>query len=280
MHKLARTFSLALGLALAAPTALAQQQQWAAAYINWTIPSSPAEVTILDQDIAVLNPGVASFFTLNWEFVGAEGGYIGLQSDEAGVTNARFSLWNATTARGEACRPFDGEGVGMTCVVPLQIEPGVLYRVEVIRGDRDAGGQWWSGWISQQGPDGAHTRQSIGAIQVQASSTRVDPDTLYNFSEFWGNAVRACRDVPLSSAVFVAPGVAGFNAAAGVRGAAPVGTRPDGHPCARGTERTGAVATHQALTVRHKPAMVMVLGGTTAASTAAAADAVTRWARR
>lgn len=270
MHKSAFAAGLALALAAATPAAHAQQQQWAAAYVEWTVPAAPAQAATLSQDLAVFEPALASFFTLNWDFQGTEGGYIGLQSDETGQTNARFSLWNATVARGAACRPFDGEGVGMTCVLPLPIEPGRVYRVEVVRGATDAAGQWWTGYISDHGPNGTRARQSIGEIQVAAGSTQIDPATLHNFSEYWGNAVRACRDVPMSAAVFVAPTLNG------VAGHTPIGTRPDGHPCARGTERSGAVASHAPLTtVNGMPAMVLVLGGTADASAAYAARVAT-----
>ena len=252
----------ALVLALHAPAAHAQQQQWAAAYIDWSIPNNAAGASRIEQDIAVLAPSRASFFTLNWDFLAGDGGYIGLQTDPEGIGNVRFSLWNAVAARDGVCRRFDGEGEGMTCEAPLAIASDRYYRVRVERGARDAGGQWWSGWIDA--PDAAGATQSIliGALQVAPSLSEIAPATVYNFNEYWGDAVRACRDVPLSAAAFAAPAVASASGAPRI-GASPIGRRPDGHPCASGGERTGAAASHALAMRRAGPVMIMVLGGST-----------------
>src|SRR5262245_59622262 len=87
---------IALGLTTLAPSARAQEQQlWAAAYIDWSFPETAADIDRIAQDIAVLEPARASFFTLNWDFTAGDGGYVGLQSDVDGAGNVRFSLWNA-----------------------------------------------------------------------------------------------------------------------------------------------------------------------------------------
>lgn len=242
--------------------ARAEQQKWAAAYIDWDVSRAGAGVE-LAQRMWIAQPAVASFFTLNWDFVAGDGGYIGLQSDEAGAGNVRFSLWNATAAKGAACRRFDGEGEGMTCVLPVRLDADAVFRVRITRGAADAQGQWWIGWIEAPGA----AAQQIGALRVGANMTAITPDGLHNFSEYWGAAERACRSVPLSAAAFAAPN---FVSATGARviGVEPVGRRPNGHPCATGKERTGAVAGHKPMQLAGAPAMLMTLGGDAAANAA------------
>jgi hypothetical protein len=271
-----RTFRLFLAV-LAAPLmalglstpAAADQQLWAAAYVDWSFAENAASAARVDQDIRVAEPARASFFTLNWDFEVGEGGYIGLQSDEAGAHNVRFSLWNATSARGATCRRFDGEGVGMTCELPWRIAPDAFYRVHVVRGAADAGGQWWSGWIDTRDADGRVAQTRIGDLRVAASANAINPATIYNFSEFWGDAVAACQDVPLSAAIFTPPRVS--VSATGVANVAfnPVGRRPDGHVC-NGRERTGAVSRHARVALDDGPGMVLTLGGSVSANEAMA----------
>lgn len=244
------------------PAARADQQLWAAAYVDWTFPE-PAPGVALAQTLWIPQSATASFFTLNWDFVAGDGGYIGLQSNEAGAGNARFSLWNATAARGAACRRFDGEGEGMTCEIPVTIAPDALYRVRMQRGETDAQGQWWIG--SLETPDGA--RREIGALRVAAAHTLVAPDTVHDFSEYWGDAVKACRDVPLSAAAFGAPKLTHADGKETIA-ATPTGRRPDGHPCRTGRERSGAKAGHRVIVLDGAPAMLLTLGGTAAANTA------------
>jgi hypothetical protein len=263
-------FSLKYWLALlalcfvAVSPAYAQQQRWAAAYVDWLLPEGNSGSGV-SQEIWVPQAARASFFTLNFDFVTGQGGYIGLQSDESGAGNVRFSLWNTTEARGEACRPFDGEGEGMTCVLPLTIDPEGVYRVQVSRDVSDGQGQWWVGWIET--PDGA--RRQIGAIRTPRRHQEIASAGLHNFSEYWGDAVAACRDVPLSAAVFGAPSLA-VGPDRIVAGGQPNGTRPEENVCASGRERLGAVVTHVPMTLQRAPAMALALGGAPEANLALA----------
>jgi len=253
----------AIVLAMTAPQLAhaQQQQQWAAAYVDWRLPDGLTNVDRIAQDIAVPAPAHASFFTLNWDFTAGEGGYIGLQSDVDSAANVRFSLWNAGAARGEACRRFDGEGVGMTCVLPVTLSTDRFYRVRVVRGAADARGQWWAGWIDSVDAAGRTHSAMIGDLQVGRDLNAIAPASVHNFNEYWGDEVRACRDVPLSAAIFVAPSLQRGENGARIVAHSPVGRRPDGHPCASGRERTGATASHVGTTHNGAPAMVMVLGG-------------------
>lgn len=251
----------AMGL-IWAPPARAEQQRWAAAYVDWTFPDQDPAIGVA-QTLWIPQPARASFFTLNLDFVSGDGGYIGLQSDEAGAGNARFSLWNASAARGAACRRFDGEGEGMTCETPVGIARNAPYRVRVQRGEADAQGQWWIGSLEAPG----RPRLEIGALRVARAHVAIAPDSVHDFSEYWGDAVKACRDVPLSAARFGAPKL--LRAGGGESVAAnPVGRRPDGHSCRTGRERSGAVAGHRAILLDGAPAMLVTLGGAAATNAA------------
>lgn len=262
-----RAIAAIVALVAMSPCAHAQQQQeWAAAYIDWTIPDGVTGVDRMAQDIAVIEPAHASFFTLNWDFTTGEGGYIGLQSDVDGAGNVRFSLWNAAAARGESCRRFDGEGVGMTCVLPMELQTDRFYRVRVARSDADAHGQWWTGWVDTVDASGQTRSFRIGDLQVASRLNEIAPLSIYNFNEYWGDAVRTCSEVPMSAAIFGAPSLQHGRDRIVAR--SPVGRRPDGHACATGRERTGASASHVNVVRGSEPAMIMVLGGDTAANRA------------
>lgn len=255
---------------LIATPARAEQQKWAAAYVEWTFDRETPGIA-LAQDLWIPQAATASFFTLNWTFVDSDGGYIGLQSDEAGAGNARFSIWNATAARGESCRRFDGEGEGMTCETPVTIAPDKTYRVHVTRGEAEAGGQWWIGWLEERG--GA--RRQIGALRTKAGATRIASEGVHDFSEFWGDAVRACRDVPLSAAAFGPPTLA-FAEGGAMTGGRARGTRPDGHHCNSGGERSGAVAGHRKTRIAGASGMLITLGGDARNNRALASRLATR----
>lgn len=274
MASLFTAYGLAALCVIWAPPARADQQLWAAAYVDWTFANEAPGVG-LTQALWIPQRATASFFTLNWDFVAGDGGYIGLQSNEAGAGNARFSLWNATAARGAGCRRFDGEGEGMTCEAPVAAAPDAVYRVFLRRGEADRQGQWWIG--SLETPDGA--RQDIGALRVARTHNLIAPESVHDFSEYWGDAVKACRDVPLSVAVFGAPRLA--RAAGGESVAAdPAGRRPEGHPCRSGRERSGAFANHRPTTLDGAPAMALALGGDRATNAAGAAKVAAEAGRR
>jgi hypothetical protein len=262
---LVRGLSALLAVTMASGAAAqARQQKWAAAYVEWSFDGVESGQAVA-QDLWIPQPAVASFFTLNFDFVTGDGGYIGLQSDENGAGNVRFSLWNTTVARGDSCRPFDGEGEGMTCTTPVTIVRDGVYRVRVTRGDADSQGQWWIGWL--QAPNGTQTR--IGAIRTPPEHTAIAAAGMHDFSEFWGEAVAACRDAPLSAAAFAAPRLvtADNKLAIGTR---PNGTRPSENRCLKGGERQGAAVTHQPLTMKGAAAMLITLGGAPAANQALA----------
>ncbi|MGE0045771.1 MAG: hypothetical protein AB7J28_02640 [Hyphomonadaceae bacterium] len=257
--------SLIAAFLLIAP-AHAQQQQWAAAYVDWPFAQATPSGAGLEQDVWAPQIARASFFTINWTFAGGDGAYLGLQSNAAGAGNARFSVWNATETRNGNCRPFDGEGVGRTCELPLAIAPDRFYRLRLVR---TAPG-WWAGRVQWREANGTLRERTIGEIRAASGDPLIDPAGIHNFSEYWGNAAAQCGGVSLSAAIFAPPTLVD---ARGRRTLASAGngTRPEGNLCRRGSESQGAIATHTTLRVGAQTAIALTLGGTPEANAALAA---------
>ena len=142
----------------------------------------------------------AMFFTQVFSIENG-GSYMGLQQDGGGGRKVRFSIWNATafrvsTVEGAACRPFGGEGVGMTCTIPYAWETGRWYRLRIRMLDTDAEGQWWGAWVM----DDAGREQRIGDIR------RPGPELIratYSFNEFYGQAEGLTCGQPPPSSVYI-----------------------------------------------------------------------------
>ncbi len=269
MKRIAAAAFAALSLGIS--PAFADQQKWAAAYVDWTFPDAAPPAWMIDQEIWIPQAGLARYFTLNWDFTAGDNGYMGLQSDATSVGNVRFSLWNATEARGASCRPFDGEGVGRTCVLPVAIDPNAIYRLRVWRGDADASGQWWIGYLISRDASGKLIETKIGEIKVARSHTLIALASIGNFSEYWGDQVARCKQVSLSAAVYGPPGInyRGGGAYEAVS-KQPSPRTPEGNICATGEESQGAMAKHVPLQFGG-PGMMITMGGDRTANDALAA---------
>lgn len=251
--------------------AFADQQQWAAAYVDWTFAESAPQAWMIDQDVWIPQPGLARYFTVNWNFTAGDNGYMGLQTDESGVGNVRFSLWNATDARGVSCRPFDGEGVGSTCELPVTINPNTIYRLRIWRTNSDASGQWWAGYLISLTAGGELVQTMIGEIKVAKSRTLIEPGSIGNFSEYWGQQVARCSEVSPSAAVYLPPGINFGGGDEGMYQAvaiAPSPRTPDDNICSTGNESRGAIARHVPIEVAGETSMLITLGGSKAANNA------------
>jgi len=242
----------------------AGQQQWAAAYVNWTFDSAPNGLN-LDQQIWLPKPALASFFTMNWNWTNTPniGGYMGLQTDAAGEGNVRFSLWNATEAKGKQCRTFGGEGIGYTCMLPIKIDTNKFYRLRLWRTAGDSSGQWWGGWLIEE-KDGKLIEHAIGQIKVATNQDTFSASSIVNFSEYWGAAVSTCAQVPMSIAGFAPPainykgkGAGGYEAHATIA----EGTLPDGNICKTGTEKQGADTSFIPFKSGSNKGMIVIMGG-------------------
>lgn len=130
---------------------------------------------------------------------------MGLQEGANGAQLVRFSLWNAIDCRGGNCRKFGGEGEGYTCELPITINTGKFYRYRLWRQEADSDGIWWGAWLIEEN-NGVLTEHSIGGIKVPLSFDIVDPASITNFVEYWGEQMN-CKDVPLSIVGYTPPAV-------------------------------------------------------------------------
>ena len=129
------------------------------------------------------------------------GSYMGLQQDFDGARKVRFSIWDATAFRvsvveGAQCRPFGGEGVGMTCTIPYAWEAGRWYGLRIRMLDSDAEGQWWGAWVL----DDARQEQRVGDIRAPSPGLITSTST---FNEYYGWAEGFSCGQPPPSAIHV-----------------------------------------------------------------------------
>ncbi|AXG69443.1 hypothetical protein KORDIASMS9_01665 [Kordia sp. SMS9] len=226
--------------------AIAQQQKWASQYVHWNFEDTIKDVWNVDQQVWIATPNSASFWPIQWDWVdsGGVGGYLGLQEQSNGSTNVRFSLWNATASKGAKCRKFDGEGIGETCELSINIDTTKFYRYRVWRLDTDKDGQWWGGWLIEANEQGVLKEHFIGKIKVPLQYSKIDIHSISNFVEFFGLNISPCDQVPLSLVGFTPPAVnykgkGAYSAYSTYKGS----TKASGNICANGTENDGAIVT-------------------------------------
>lgn len=260
---------LAVFGAVACPvqSAHADQQKWASQYVGWTADGTVKEVWNVDQEVWIPQPNATSYWPMQWQFARSVDGYMGLQQEEGGSQDVRFSIWDATAARGSNCKPFGGEGVGQTCTLPVRINTDKYYRLRLWRLDADKDGQWWGGWLIEGDGKGGLIEHMIGAIKAPAGATAVDPGSLLNFGEYWGPAIPHCHDVPLSIAGFTPPtvnskgkGTGNYEGYYRYNGS----NKASGNHCSNGQENDGALISAQPFDFGFANGVMMFLGGTSA----------------
>jgi hypothetical protein len=257
----------ALSLLLAGgSSARADQQQWASQYVNWKADGKVSQVYNIDQEVWLPQPNTTSYWPLQFGFIGVSGGaYIGLQqADTGGGQNARFSIWNATKATGTNCKPFGGEGVGQTCTLNVTIDPKKFYRLRVWKQNTEADGQWWGGWLIEADSSGKLIEHAIGSIKAPVGASFIDPKSLSNFVEFWGQHITPCKNVPLSVVGFTPPAVNYNGAGTGsYRGYYTYGDsiKAQGNQCTTGGEGDGALITAKPYNFGFSSGVMMFLGG-------------------
>lgn len=240
-----KRFMTFLLIGAACGAALGQQQLWSSQYVNWTFDKKVRDVWSIEQKIWIPKPNENSFWPMQWGFKDVDfGGYIGLQQGNAGIQVVRFSIWNATKAEGQ-CRKFDGEGIGHTCTLTLQINPNSLYTIKLNRQDKDDDGQWWGGSIVEVAADGNKSEKFIGKIKAPQTARSVNQGSLGNFVEYFGPRKDACQDVPLSIAAFGPPVINAEQDAKSNQGVAQLGysRKADLNICVNGNESSGAFVT-------------------------------------
>jgi hypothetical protein len=248
--------------------ASAQQQQWASQYVKWTFGKS-VDVWNIDQQVWVPVPNQTIFVPLQWDWKGSNGvgGYLGLQqANDTASQNVRFSLWNATEAQGTSCRKFDGEGKGYTCVLPVMIDTKKMYRYRLWKMEAAKDGQWWGGWLIEV-ENGKLIEHYIGKIKVAASYTRVEPFSITNFVEFWGDHIAPCGKVPGTVVLFTPPAVNSKGKGTGTYEAYSKysgSDRAQGNICKKGTESDGSLITARRYNFGSALGVMMFLGGSNA----------------
>jgi hypothetical protein len=205
----------ALVLVLLGATALpaaAATHLGGASQVGFRITSSAADPTIwnIDQEIQLPKIGKSTFWALSWTFAGSnDSGYMGIQTDARRPDGSKgqmalFSLWTADNSRGAngRCAAFEENGHGLSCRMNWTIRTGATYRLRVWRGEADATGQWWEGWIHS---DYRNVDYHLGDLHVPAAGhIRINPTSVGNFIEYFGEAV-ACTKVPLAFGIFTQP---------------------------------------------------------------------------
>jgi len=256
------SIGLVVTMGLGTLSAAAGQQQWSSQYVNWTSDGRVTSVYNIDQVVWVAKPNVTSFWPMQWSWSGTSGtgGYMGLQEGATSQDGTvRFSVWNATRAKGSNCKPFGGEGIGETCTLNLKISPKKWYRLRLWR----VSGNWWGGWLIDATSTGALRQRLIGKI-LAPTAAGPDPSQVYNFVEYWGNSVPECRDVPLSKVAFAAPQLNYQGTGTGLYSGHYTyagSTKATGNLCSTGTESTGAFITAEPRDFGFAQGVVMYLGG-------------------
>jgi hypothetical protein len=244
----------------------AEQQLWASQYVNWTFDKSVNEVWNFDQQVWFPQPGNSSFWPIQWDFNGADfGGYMGLQQQaSAGDQNVRFSIWNATSAQGPNCKPFDGEGIGQTCTLAAKIDTKKFYRLRLWRLAKEQNGQWWGGWLIEADAKGTLTENFIGRIKAPATATTIDPHSISNFVEYFGDSFKKCERVPLSIVGFTPPAVNYNKATGSYQAHAKYGgsQRAEGNSCSVGQQSKGAFISAKPYEFGFAKGVMMFLGST------------------
>ncbi len=253
-------------LATPAGPVLADQQKWSSQYVHWSFDELGRGG--VEHRPAGLDSGAQHGRLL--------AGSMGLERDQRrrlhgaqqgqGSQNVRFSIWNATDASGQQCRTFGGEGIGYTCELPVEIDPDKFYRLRLWRTEAVADGQWWGAWVIEANADGDLVEHHIGQIKAPVGAKTIDPQRISNFAEYFGPAVPACADVPLSIVGFTPPAVNYHGAGTGVYGGYSSFSHSDkaeGNLCQDGTESQGAFITARVHDFGFAEGALVFMGGQT-----------------
>lgn len=253
-------------IATQAGPALADQQKWSSQYVHWSFDDAVEEVWNIDQQVWIPVPNTAGYWPVQWGWNDlSDGGYMGLQQGH-GSQNVRFSIWNATEASGSDCRTFGGEGIGYTCELPVQIDAGKFYRLRLWRTEAADDGQWWGAWLIEENAPGELVEHHIGQIKAPVAAKTIDPQSISNFAEYFGPAVPACEDVPLSIVGFTPPAVNYHGAGTGAYGGYSSfshSDKADGNQCEDGTEGQGAFITAKTYDFGFAEGAMVFMGGQT-----------------
>ncbi|MBS1793903.1 MAG: DUF3472 domain-containing protein [Acidobacteria bacterium] len=240
----------------------AQQQQYANAYAYWNFGGEVDDVVNVDQKIWIAQPAPGSQWVLMWSWAAdpAHGGYFGFNTTADGKAQALFSLWNADKANGPSCREFGGEGTGWSCRLPFELSSEVVYKLRLARTKTDQGGVWWGGWIYEEGGE----QYYLGEIRVKKQMDRIRGSSIMNFSEYYGDVVKKCSEVPFSILALAPPqanrqGDTEKYARTARRNG---GSDPKSNPCQNGGEAQGSLFKVEPFDFAGANGSIIYFGGT------------------
>ncbi|HSX27811.1 MAG TPA: DUF3472 domain-containing protein [Patescibacteria group bacterium] len=183
-------------------------------YTNWDW-SPPADgFSSLKHSLTVeaVTPDAPYFWSHQFQFVGGDGGYIGLQSHGSRVDGtigktAVFSIFSAgIEATSGACvvqqAGFDGYNTsGSSCRVPYEWVLGRTYQMRTAMISRDSTGTWWGGWVKDTST-GVET--FIAQIKTPATWKGIGAWSSM-WTEYFGVQPSSCDTLPYSRVRFGSP---------------------------------------------------------------------------
>ena len=184
----------------------AAQQQWGAAYLDWSGALLSKDSSI-SQIIQPLEISSNIYWESGWHWDNIpDGGYGGIQASgylaNGEISDlAIFSIWNAINAvpgPEGGCLPFGGEGVGFSCRVKVDLKAGNRYELNFST-DKSRGDNWWVASVKEI--DRGITK-IVGSIETKYFNAKAS--NWNNFIEYWGQEV-PCNAVGLASAKFYTP---------------------------------------------------------------------------
>lgn len=179
---------------------------------NWSPPAEGFNSLKHQLTIDAVTPNAPYFWSHQFQFIGGDGGYIGLQSQGNRVNGsvgktAIFSVFGA----GLAATPgncvveqagFDGYNTsGSSCRIPYEWVQGRAYRLRTVKQTADSSGTWWAGYV-QDTSTGAETL--IGQIKLPPSWKGHGAWSVM-WTEYFGAKPATCADLPYSKVRFTKP---------------------------------------------------------------------------
>lgn len=182
-------------------------------YSNWSWDTPSGGFTNLSHELTIeeVTPDAPYFWSNQFNFVGGDGGYIGLQSQGSRVDRTVgktvvFSVFNSAIQGTAGCSVeqgnFDrGTGSGTSCRVAYDWQVGVKYKFRVEKGAVESNGTWWAGYITNTAT-GAETL--IAKYKVLPSWQGLG-DWSVQWTEYFGQLPATCSDLARSKVRFYKP---------------------------------------------------------------------------
>jgi len=183
-------------------------------YTNWNW-NAPAEgYNSFEHNLLIekVTPDATYFWSHQFQIVGGDGGYIGLQSHGSRVNGtvgktAIFSIFSSGIAgTAGSCivqqAGFDGYNTsGTSCRVPFEWVEGRTYKLRVAYMSTDSTGKWWGGWVTDTST-GVET--FIAQIKVPTTWKGLGAWSVM-WTEYFGVQPATCDQLPYSKVRFYTP---------------------------------------------------------------------------